>query len=56
MGYGADEIYTRWAQRSRELWMELFEQAGQPELFQKTGVLFTPREGDRLRREQPDRL
>jgi sarcosine oxidase len=46
MGYGADEIYTRWAIRSRELWLELFEQIGRPELFQKTGVLWTPRPGD----------
>jgi sarcosine oxidase len=46
MGYGADEIYTRWAMHSLELWKQLFEQAGRPELFQKTGVLFTPREND----------
>ena len=46
MGYGADEIYTRWAMRSRQLWLELFEQVGRPELFQKTGVLFTPRPND----------
>jgi sarcosine oxidase len=46
MGYGADEIYTRWAMRSRELWLELFGQIGRPELFQKTGVLLTPPPGD----------
>jgi sarcosine oxidase len=46
MNYGADEIYTRWALRSRGLWLDLFEQAGRPELFQKTGVLFTPRPDD----------
>jgi glycine/D-amino acid oxidase-like deaminating enzyme len=46
MGYGADEIYTRWAMRSLHLWTELFEQIGRPELFQKTGVLWTPRPGD----------
>ncbi len=46
LGYGADEIYTRWAMRSRELWLELFEQIGKPELFQKTGVLWTPHPGD----------
>lgn len=45
-GYGADEIYTRWAMRSLEMWKELFEQIERPELFQKTGVLFTPRPGD----------
>jgi sarcosine oxidase len=46
MGYGADEIYTRWAMRSRELWTALFDQAGRPELFQNTGVLWTPPPGD----------
>jgi sarcosine oxidase len=46
MGYGADEIYTRWAIRSRELWLKLFEQIGRPELFQNTGVLWTPPPGD----------
>lgn len=45
-GYGADEIYTRWAKHSREMWLHLFEQIGRPELFQKTGVLFTPRPND----------
>lgn len=40
-GYGAQEIYSRWAMRSRELWIELFDQVDQPELFQKTGVLWT---------------
>ncbi len=28
------------------MWIELFAQTGRPELFQKTGVLFTPRPGD----------
>ena len=42
MGYGAQEIYTRWSLRSRELWTELFERIGRPELFLKTGVLWTP--------------
>jgi glycine/D-amino acid oxidase-like deaminating enzyme len=45
MGYGTDEIYTRWAMRSRELWLELFGQIGKPELFQNTGVLWTPPPG-----------
>jgi len=46
MGYGADEIYTRWAVRSRELWTDLFDRMGRPELFQMTGVLWTPRVDD----------
>ena len=45
-GYGADEIYTRWAMRSREQWLELFRQIGRPELFVPTGVLWTPPPGD----------
>jgi sarcosine oxidase len=40
MGYGADEIYTRWSLNSLPLWKQLFAQAGRPELFQPTGVLW----------------
>ncbi len=40
MGYGADEIYTRWSLRALPLWKEFFAQAGRPELFQPTGVLW----------------
>ena len=29
MGYGADEIYTRWSQRSLVKWKELFAAAGE---------------------------
>ncbi|HTS48658.1 MAG TPA: FAD-dependent oxidoreductase [Bryobacteraceae bacterium] len=47
MGYGPAGIYTRWAQRSRRLWMELFEQVEQPDLFLQTGALWTPPPGDR---------
>ncbi|MDT7603226.1 MAG: hypothetical protein QOF61_1223, partial [Acidobacteriota bacterium] len=47
-GYGADEIYTRWALRSLPLWRDLFERASHPELFQPTGVLWLAREGDTL--------
>ncbi len=46
-GYGADEIYTRWAMRSRRQWIELFEAARRPELFRQTGALWTPPPGDR---------
>src|SRR5689334_20276306 len=40
MGYGADEIYTRWSQRSLHLWKELFAAARDESLFQQTGVLW----------------
>ena len=46
LGYGADEIYTRWARRSLGMWQELFASAGHPELFQPTGVLRLAHEGD----------
>ena len=39
MGYGADEIYTRWSQRSLVQWKELFAANGLP-LFHETGVLW----------------
>ncbi len=39
MGYGADELYTRWSQRSLSQWKELFTAAGQ-DLFHETGVLW----------------
>src|SRR6202051_3983802 len=41
VGYGADELYTRWAVRSRVRWKELFaETAGSQALFHETGVLW----------------
>src|SRR3954447_16223934 len=40
MGYGADEIYTRMAMRSLELWKALGRG-----LFHRTGVLWIGREG-----------
>src|SRR5580700_5746377 len=44
MGYGADEIYTRWSLRALPVWKQLFAQAGRPELFQPTGVLWIAHE------------
>jgi sarcosine oxidase len=46
MGYGPDEIYTRWSMRALPVWRELFARAGQPNLFQPTGVLWLAREKD----------
>ena len=45
MGYGADEIYTRSAQRALRLWQELFQQINEP-LFHKTGVLWLVHKDD----------
>lgn len=39
MGYGADELYTRWSKRSLGMWKELFDAMHQA-LFCKTGVLW----------------
>jgi sarcosine oxidase len=39
MGYGADELYTRWSQRSLTQWKEFFAATRQP-LFLETGVLW----------------
>jgi len=39
MGYGADELYTRWSQRSLVQWKEFFAATKQP-LFLETGVLW----------------
>ena len=46
MGYGADEIYTRWSQRSLHLWTELFAAVPNESLFQKTGVLWLAEAGN----------
>jgi sarcosine oxidase len=46
LGYGPDEIYSRSAQRSLGVWQQLFESVGQPDLFQKTGVLWLAHERD----------
>src|ERR1700682_3092799 len=39
MGYGADELYTRWSQRSLVQWKEFFAKT-QRALFHETGVLW----------------
>ena len=39
MGYGADELYTRWSQRSLVQWKEFFAATKEP-LFLETGVLW----------------
>lgn len=42
MNYREQEIYTRWSLASLRQWIELFASIGRPELFRKTGVLWTP--------------
>jgi sarcosine oxidase len=45
MGYGADEIYTRWSMRSLPLWLELQERIGAT-IFHRTGVLWLAPSGN----------
>jgi sarcosine oxidase len=45
MGYGPNEIYTRWSKRALELWLELFAATGRP-LFHRTGVLWFARDAE----------
>ena len=45
MGYGPDELYTRWAIRSLPLWRELAARTGR-EIFRQTGVLWLSNEAD----------
>jgi len=45
MGYGADEVYTRWSMRSLVQWKELFAATGKP-LFLETKVLWLANEND----------
>ncbi len=48
MGYGDQEIYTRWSMHSLDLWKSLFGQVGRPSLFQEVGVLWMARGEDPL--------
>jgi sarcosine oxidase len=45
MGYGPDELYTRWAMRSLPLWRELAARTGR-EIFRQTGVLWLSDDAD----------
>ena len=46
MGYGAEEIYTRWSQRSLVQWKKLFAATHNDSLFKNTGVLWMAAAGD----------
>src|SRR5262245_1187813 len=46
MGYGLDEIYTRWSMRSLGLWQGFFRLTGKSDLFCPTGVRWMAREND----------
>jgi len=46
MGYGPDELYTRFALRSTKLWREFMRQSGQ-QILLRTGMLWLARKQDR---------
>jgi sarcosine oxidase len=48
MGYGDQEIYSRWSHRSLEVWKTLFGRDGRPPVFHPTGVLWMARGQDPL--------
>src|SRR5215469_95549 len=43
MGYGADEIYTRWSHHALQLWQQFDQETG-ARIFHRTGVLWLGRE------------
>lgn len=45
MGYGDNELYTRWSMQSLAEWRQLFARIGEP-LFHRTGVLWLAHEGE----------
>ncbi|HXN52108.1 MAG TPA: N-methyl-L-tryptophan oxidase [Candidatus Acidoferrum sp.] len=55
MGYGADELYTRWSQRSLVQWKEFLAATRQP-LFHETGVLWLAGKDDSRVRETAETL
>jgi monomeric sarcosine oxidase len=48
MGYGDQEIYTRWSLRSLELWRSLLRETSRLAQFQRSGVLWMARGPDPL--------
>ena len=45
MGYGPDELYTRWAMRSLPMWRDFAARTGR-EIFRQTGVLWLSNDAD----------
>lgn len=48
MGYGDQEIYTKWSMRSLEQWHALLRRTGRAAQFERSGVLWMAREQDPL--------
>ena len=53
MGYGSDDLYTQWAQKSLPLWEELELQVD-AELLHRTGVLWLSNDSDEYTRSMLD--
>ena len=56
MGYGADELYTRWSQWSLAQWKEFFAGTQQEALFHETGVLWLAGKEDARVRQTSETL
>ncbi len=50
IGYGPDELYSRWALRSLKLWKQFFRRTGES-LFHRTGILWLAKREDHYIRE-----
>ena len=55
MGYGRDELYTRWSLRSLDAWKALGERVRRP-IFHQTGMLWLVGEGDTYVRDTQQTL
>lgn len=55
MGYGPDELYTRWSARSLVMWKEFVARTNKP-LFHQTGILFIAGEKDEFARASRETL
>jgi sarcosine oxidase len=55
MGYGADELYTRWSVMSLAMWKEFFAATGE-RLFHETGVLWLAGNDDKRVRQTAETL
>ena len=53
IGYGADELYSRWSMRALGIWKQFAEEAGEP-LFHPTGVLWLADDGDEYTKQSYD--
>jgi len=53
VGYGADELYSRWSLRALGIWKQFAEEVGEP-LFYPTGVLWLADDADEYTKQSYD--